>query len=155
MTRKSLTLLMPQFLFLVDEKQTPSCQQVRILSLFVGTALRSKHRKFPNHLRRRIGLQTGGYLVWPGSPTGPGSAQPALHSPCCGLFTAYTTLEVPPREDFLPQQQPSLGPIASTSHQVPPSAWREYYARNSASLPESGSPKPQKEHELGHQIVQN
>lgn len=106
MTRKSFTLLRPQFLFLEDEKQTPSCQQFRILSLFVGTALRSKHRKFPNHLRRRIGLQTGGYLVWPCSPTGPGSAQPALHSPCCGLFTAYTTLEVPPREDFLPQQQP-------------------------------------------------
>lgn len=55
-TGKSHTLLWPQFLFLVDEKQTLPCQGFRILSLFVGTALGSKHRKFPNHMKRKIGL---------------------------------------------------------------------------------------------------
>lgn len=69
------------------------------------------------------------------------SAQPALHV-------------LNPSGRFLLRKP--FCPTASMSHQpLPPPRENAYHARSSAPLPESGSPMPQKEHELFHQMVQS
>lgn len=121
-TGKPLSLLWLHFLSLADEKQTPSCQGFRTLSLFVGTAVRSKQKISQPcaEKHRSTGRWVRSLATQPGSPWFV-PAQPALHSLCHALSTTYTPLEVPPWEALL-----LLDPTASTSHQVLPPGWREY-----------------------------